>query len=33
LSRTGYILTGISVLGDGSFVGILNHDGSSVTFA
>jgi hypothetical protein len=28
-----YDLTGLSVLGDGSFIGILNSDGSSVTFA
>jgi hypothetical protein len=28
-----YDLTGISVLGDGSIIGILNHDGPSVTFA
>jgi hypothetical protein len=28
-----YDRTGISVLGDGSFIGILNSDGSSVTFA
>jgi hypothetical protein len=28
-----YDLTGISVLGDGSFVGILNQEGPSVTFA
>src|SRR5262249_17922656 len=30
---TTYDRTGISVLGDGNFIGILNQDGSSVTFA
>src|SRR5262249_29385417 len=37
VGRTGplssYDRTGISVLGDGSFIGILNQDGNSVTFA